>query len=330
MKDMTFAYPQFFFLFALLPLLIGWYIWRIKKNNPEIRVPTLEPFAISRVTFRQVMRHGLFALRVLALAALIVALARPQSSSSSKKVTTEGIDITIALDISTSMLAEDLKPNRMEAAKKTAQKFIQDRQSDRIGLVAFAAESFTQCPITIDHSVLINLVRELKTGMVEDGTAIGNGLATSVTRLKESKAKSKVIILLTDGDNNAGFIEPMMAAEIAKNYGVRVYTIGVGTRGMAPYPVKTPWGTQYQNIEVKINEDVLKNIANLTGGKFFRATNTKGLENIYDEINKMEQTKIDVHHFSRKSELFLPFALLAAALFAVEIFSRYTWLRTLP
>lgn len=330
MKDITFAHPYFFWLFIIIPFLIAWYIWRLKKNNPELRIHSLEPFNAPGLTVRHVFRHGLFVLRIVALSAIIIALARPQSSSSGKKVTTEGIDITISLDVSTSMLAEDLKPNRIEAAKKTAVKFIQDRQNDRIGLVVFAAESFTQCPVTIDHSVLINTLNEIKTGLLEDGTAIGNGLATGISRLKDSKAKSKVIVLLTDGNNNAGAIEPITAAEIAKSFGIRVYTIGVGTRGMAPYPFKTAWGTQYQNVPVEIDENVLQQIANLTGGKYFRATNSKGLEKIYEEINRMEQTKIDVAHFTRKSEMFLPLALMAIACFAAEILLRYTWLRTLP
>ena len=228
------------------------------------------------------------------------------------------------------MLAEDLKPNRIEAAKKTAEQFVKNRKNDRIGLVIFAAESFTQCPVTSNHSELINLTNAIKTGMVDDGTAIGNGLATAVSRLKDSKAKSRVIVLLTDGENNTGFIAPLTAADMAKTFGIRVYTIGVGTRGVAPYPFKTAYGTQYQNVEVRIDEELMKKIATITGGQYFRATNTKGLEKIYEEIDQMEKTKIDVMHFTRKGEEFLPFALLALGFIGIELILRYTYLRSIP
>lgn len=330
MKDITFAYPEFFYLLLLIPFLIGWYIWRRKQNHPELQVHTIEAFKATNISFRNVMKHGLLVLRVLAFTAAVFALARPQSSSSGKTISTEGIDIVISLDISTSMLAEDLKPNRIEAAKKTAVQFVKNRKNDRIGLVIFAAESFTQCPVTSNHSELINLTNAIKTGMVDDGTAIGNGLATAVSRLKDSKAKSRVIVLLTDGENNTGFIAPLTAADMAKTFGIRVYTIGVGTRGVAPYPFKTAYGTQYQNVEVRIDEELMKKIATITGGQYFRATNTKGLEKIYEEIDQMEKTKIDVMHFTRKGEEFLPFALLALGFIGIELILRYTYLRSIP
>jgi Ca-activated chloride channel family protein len=245
-------------------------------------------------------------------------------------VNTEGIDITIALDISTSMLAEDFKPNRLEAAKKAATEFINARINDRIGLVVFSSTSFTQCPITFDHDVLKNLFKSVKSGMIEDGTAIGMGLATAVDRLKDSKAKSKVIILLTDGINNTGIVAPLTAAEIAKTYGVRVYTIGVGTKGKAPYPMQTPFGTQYVNVDVQIDEDVLRKIASTTNGKYFRAVGNKALENIYKEIDKLEKTKIDESVFSRKTEEFLPLAIIAGALLLFEVLFRYFYLRKIP
>jgi Ca-activated chloride channel family protein len=245
-------------------------------------------------------------------------------------VTTEGIDIIIALDISSSMLAEDLKPNRIEAAKKVAEQFIDGRPNDRIGLVVFSGESFTQCPMTTDHAVLKNLFQGLQSGMLADGTAIGEGLATAVNRIRNSKAKSKVIILLTDGVNNMGSIAPVTAGEIAKTFGIRVYTIGIGTQGVAPYPVKTPFGIQYQNMEVQIDEDILKQIAQETGGKYFRATSTSKLKEIYSDIDQLEKTKIDVTEFRHKSEEFYPLIILAALLLGLEMILRYTLLKSLP
>ena len=261
---------------------------------------------------------------------LIFALARPQSSNKLQKSTTEGIDIMISLDISTSMLAMDFKPNRMEAAKEVAINFIQGRPNDRIGLVIFAAESFTQCPLTIDHAVLINLFRDIRTGMLEDGTAIGDGLATAVNRIKDSDSKSKVIILLSDGENNRGQIAPLTAAEIARTFGVRVYTIGVGTIGTAPFPINTVFGQQVQNMEVKIDEAMLKEIATLTGGHYFRATDKNKLEEIYKEIDAMEKTKTEIQEYTKKGEEFLIFALLAFIFLLSEILLRNTVLRTIP
>jgi Ca-activated chloride channel family protein len=330
MKDIIFANPEWFYAFIILPLLIVWYIFRNKKQQPELTLSTTEAFSKTKTTWKVKSRHILFALRIIAFSAIIIVMARPQSTASRKDVRTEGIDIVMALDISTSMLAEDFRPNRLEAAKKTAMDFIDDRIDDRIGLVVFAGESFTQSPVTIDHDVIKNLFKDLKTGLIEDGTAIGMGLATSINRLKESKAKSKVIILLTDGVNNTGIISPQTAAELAQSFNIRVYTIGVGTHGFAPYPVQTPWGMRRQNMEVRIDEQLLKNVAALTGGKYFRATNNKGLREIYKEIDSMEKTRVDVSIYSKKSEEFLPFAIAAALIFILEIFLRFFFFRVLP
>ncbi|MDQ1266056.1 MAG: Ca-activated chloride channel [Bacteroidota bacterium] len=335
MKDIFFANPSYFFLLLLVPVFIAWYIWKLKKLNPSLVVSTVEGFSKTKPSGRVRARHLLFILRALAFIFLVIALARPQSSSSRRSVQTEGIDIVMALDVSTSMLAEDFKPNRIEAAKKTALEFIENRPDDRIGLTIFSGESFTQCPVTIDHDVLKNLFKDIKSGMILDGTAIGMGLATAINRLKDSKAKSKVIILLTDGINNTGFIAPLTAADIAKTYGIRVYTIGVGTKGKAPYPFKVQtWSgqviTQYQNIDVQIDEEVLKKIASSTNGNYFRATGNKSLENIYKEIDKMEKTRIDVAHFTRFSEKFLPFVIIGLVLFGMELLLRYTILKFIP
>jgi len=253
-----------------------------------------------------------------------------QSSTSWQNVITEGIDIVIAIDISGSMLAEDFKPNRLEASKEVADEFISKRPNDRIGLVVFSGESFTQCPLTTDHAILRNLFKDIKSGMIEDGTAIGMGLATGVNRLETSEAKSKVIILLTDGVNNSGLISPATAAEIAKSFGIRVYTIGVGTQGTAPYPFQTPYGIKYQQIQVKIDEVMLKEISDLTGGQYFRAVNKSSLEDIYEEIDKLEKSKIEVTEFKKKTERFLPFAIFAGILVLLELLFRNTLFRSIP
>ncbi len=276
------------------------------------------------------LRHVLFALEVLAIVFLVFALARPQSSNSWQTYTSEGIDIVLALDISGSMLARDFTPDRLEAAKEVATKFILERPQDKIGLVIFAGESFTQCPLTTDQAVLVNLLREVKSGMIEDGTAIGLGLANAVNRLKDSPAKSKVVILLTDGVNNRGAIAPATAAELAKTYGIRVYTIGVGTYGEAPYPVQTPFGVQLQNVPVEIDEDVLQQIAALTGGKYFRATDNDKLKQIYQEIDQLEKSKIEVKHFSKKNEQYFIFGLIGMCLLITQALLRYTVLRKIP
>lgn len=328
---MVFANPTYLYLLLLLIPMIGWYVYKLRKSQPSLQVSSTEAFEVAGATSWKVyLRHVPFALRTLAIALLIVVLARPQSTDSWQNSTTEGIDIVMAMDISTSMLAEDLKPNRLEAAKDVAASFINGRQNDNIGLVVFAAESFTQCPLTIDHGVLLNLFKDIQPGIIQDGTAIGLGLANAVSRIKDSQAKSKVIILLTDGVNNTGEIAPVTAAEIAKTFGIRVYTIGVGTQGEAPYPIPTAFGIQYQNIPVEIDEQVLKQIASTTGGQYFRATDNASLKEIYSEIDQMEKTKISVQEFSKKQEEYKNWALIVFALLLVEVLLRNTLLRNIP
>lgn len=330
MSRITFAQPYFLWLLILIPVLVAASIFYNRKKKTDVRLSSFDNFIGYVPTFRQRIQLVPFILKLLAIAAIIVALARPQSSSSGQNVTTEGIDIVIALDISSSMLAEDLKPNRIEAAKKVADQFIDGRPNDRIGLVVFSGESFTQCPMTTDHAVLKNLFEGIQSGMLIDGTAIGEGLATAVNRIRGSKAKSKVIILLTDGVNNLGSIAPVTAGDIAKTFGIRVYTVGIGTQGVAPYPVKTPFGIQYQNMEVQIDEDILKQIAQGTGGKYFRATSTSKLKEIYSDIDQMEKTRIDVTEFRHKSEEFYPLILLAVLFLGLEVILKYTLLKSLP
>jgi len=330
MNNMIFANPEYLYLLVLIVFAAIWYIFRQNKISANIQISSTKAFAKMPKSYKYYLRHLLFLLRIAAFALLIIALARPQAKNSWKKISTEGIDIVLTIDISGSMLAEDLKPNRLEASKDVAIQFISGRELDRIGLVVFSGESFTQCPLTTDHKVLINLFNELKSGMIEDGTAIGLGLANAVRRLQESEAKSKVIILLTDGVNNVGDIDPITAAEIAQTYGIRVYTIGVGTLGMAPYPFQTAFGIQYQNVEVKIDEEVLRKIAELTKAKYFRATDNKTLKEIYTEIDKLEKSKIEEKEFSRKEELFLTFALWAALCIIFEILLKNSLLRTIP
>ncbi len=329
MNRITFAEPLFLYLLAIVPAMIVFYILKQQKATASIRMPGLQPFLTARTTFRHWLRHALFAMRTLGITLLIFVLARPQAINKFQNVSTEGIDIILTLDISGSMLARDFKPNRLEASKDVATEFISGRPYDRIGLVVFSGVSFTQCPLTTDHAVLINLLRQVQSGMIEDGTAIGMGLATAVNRIKDSKAKSKVIILLTDGVNNMGEIAPLTAADIAKTFGIRVYTIGVGTQGMAPYPVQTPFGIQYQDMPVEIDEGILKQIAETTGGKYFRATDNDKLVQVYREIDKLEKSKIDVRQFNRKEEKYFLPALIAFCLLAFEILIRNTIFRNL-
>ncbi|MFZ4462433.1 MAG: vWA domain-containing protein [Bacteroidales bacterium] len=325
----VFANPGYlYFLLAIIPLTV-WYILRNSSQQPYLQISDSEMFAKGSKSWRVVFRHSLFALRMIALAALIIALARPQSSSSGQNVTIEGIDIVISLDVSGSMLARDLQPDRLEASKNVASDFIKGRPGDRMGLVIFSGESFTQVPLTTDHGLLLNMFSGIKSGMIEDGTAIGDGLATAVTRLKESNAISKVVILLTDGVNNAGAVDPLTAAEIAKVFGIRVYTIGVGTYGTAPYPVQTPFGIQLRDMQVEIDEPLLQDIAQKTEGKYFRATSNQKLVEIYQEIDKLERSKIDVTEFKRKHEEYLPWALLALVLVFAEFILRNTIFRSL-
>ncbi len=327
---MTFASPLWFLMLILLVPLIVWYILKEDTFKANLTISTTEAFEKAPKQAVVYLRHLPFILSVIAYCAVVCALARPQMSDSWSNKTTEGIDIVMSLDISSSMLAEDLKPNRLEAAKKVATHFINERPNDNIGVVLFAGESFTQCPLTINHAQLINLISGVKSGMIEDGTAIGNGLATAINRLKDSQAKSKVIILLTDGSNNRGEIAPVTAGEIAKTFGIRIYTIGVGKQGMAPYPVQTPYGIQYQDIEVDIDEPTLEQIANITGGKYFRATDNKSLEQIYQDIDTLEKTIINVSEFSQKEEMFHWFALLAVLCVICSVVLKNTILRSIP
>lgn len=323
-QHMSFAHPWFFGLLLLIPFLIWWQYRDKKYDNPSIRLTTISGIKEVKPGWRVTLRPLLFWLRILSLAFLAVALARPQSSSVSESIDSEGIDIVMSVDVSGSMLAEDLKPNRIEAAKEVATEFVDGRPTDRIGLVIFSGESFTQVPITIDHNVLKQQISQIKSGVLVDGTAIGMGLATGVDRLRASKAKSRVLILLTDGVNNTGLIDPSTALEIAKRYKVRVYTIGIGSEGQAPYPVQTPFGTQKQMMPVQIDEALLQKIAKETGGKYYRATSNRSLKSIYTEIDQLEKTKIEVSSYKHYAELFFPFALLAILFLAVEMLLRYT------
>lgn len=327
---MTFKNPELFYLLLVILPMAAWYIFRQKRNTASIQVSSTASVFRAPKTIRHYLRHLVFVCQVIAIAFFVVVLARPQSSSNWENVTTEGIDIIISLDISSSMLARDFSPDRLEAAKNVAMEFISGREYDRMGLVVFAGEAFTQCPLTTDRAVLLNLFKDIQSGLIEDGTAIGNGLATAVSRLKDSEAVSRVVILLTDGENNRGEVAPMTAAEIAKTFGIRVYTVGVGTVGTAPYPVQTPFGIELRDMEVKIDEDLLTQIASITGGQYFRATSNKKLEEIYREIDKLEKSKIDVQQYSRKSEEFLPFALLGALFLIAALFLRTTIFRSIP
>jgi len=330
MDKYSFANPQMFYLFLALIPVIAWYVFRQKKLHASLQVSSTRNLEHLPLTWKHYLRHLLFATTLGVLSLLIVVLARPQSSENWENVQTEGIDIVMTIDVSTSMLARDLKPDRLEAAKEVATQFIAGRPYDRIGLVVFSGESFTQCPITTDHPVVINLLRNTETGVLEDGTAIGNGLATAVSRLKESKALSKVVILLTDGENNRGEIPPLTAAEIAKTYGVRVYTIGVGTIGTAPYPMQTPFGVRIQVVQVEIDEESLQSIADITGGKYFRATSNDKLKMIYEEIDALEKSKIEVKEFSKKQEEFQKYALTAMLLLVAGILLKMSVFRNIP
>ena len=317
---MFFEYPKLLWLLAIPALLLLHYLWmEIRGRRPHLRVSTAAPWLKGGTSALAVIRHLPFALRLAALTLIIVAIARPRSSTEIEKIDTEGIDIVLAMDVSTSMLARDFKPDRISAAKDIAIEFIAERPSDRIGIVVFAGESYTQCPLTTDRATLINLMKEVQTGLIEDGTAIGNGLATAVARMKDSDAKSRVVILLTDGVNNSGEIAPQTAAEIAKTYGIRVYTIGVGANGMAPYPVMTPWGPDVQQMKVEIDEQLLQNIADATGGRYFRATDNTKLSEIYSEINKMEKARTTIDSFPVYKELFGKYALAALICLLLEL-----------
>ncbi|MBQ6953112.1 MAG: VWA domain-containing protein [Bacteroidales bacterium] len=317
---MYFEYPYLLWLLVLPALLVLRYLWiEWKDRRVHMRVSALDAWKAGGRSVLEIVRHLPFLLRTAALCLLIVAIARPRSSTQVEKVDTEGIDILFAMDVSTSMLARDFQPDRLSAAKDIAIEFIAQRPSDRMGIVVFAGESYTQCPLTTDRATLINLMKEVQTDLIEDGTAIGNGLATAVARLKDSDAKSRVVILLTDGVNNRGEIDPAMATEIAKTYGIRVYTIGVGANGTAPYPVQTPWGIELQKIPVEIDEALLQHIAEGTGGRYFRATDNTKLAEIYGEIGQMEKTRTSVDSFPVYKDLFKNYALAALVCLLLEL-----------
>ena len=317
---MFFEYPYLLWLLLLPLLLTARYLYiELRERRPHLRVSSVRPWTKGGRSVLSVIRHLPFALRIAALSLIILALARPRSSNEVEKRDTEGIDIVLAMDVSTSMLARDFTPDRLSAAKDIAIEFISQRPSDRMGIVVFAGESYTQCPLTTDRATLINLMKEVQTDLIEDGTAIGNGLATAVARMMDSDATSRVVILLTDGVNNRGEIAPQTAAEIAKTYGIRVYTIGVGANGTAPYPVMTPWGVEVRNMQVEIDEDLLKEVAKTTGGRYFRATDNTKLAEIYSEINKMETARTTVDSFPVYKELFGGYALAALICLALEL-----------
>lgn len=333
LTHITFANKWVLYLIPGVLALAGvWWYFLSKKNFPSLTLSATNAFAGMAMPFKARIKKFLPALRVASLIFLLMALARPQTSYDEEKVTTEGIDIVIALDVSTSMLAKDFSPNRLEAAKKEAMNFIEGRLHDRIGLVVFSGESFTQCPVTIDHAIVKNQLKQIKNGLIEDGTAIGMGLATSVQRLKELSSKSKVVILMTDGVNNRGLIDPMTASDIAMQFKVRVYTIGIGTNGKAMTPVAmTPGGELiFDYADVQIDEPLLKDIAKKTGGQYFRATDNKRLKEIYAQIDKLEKTKIEVSAYEHKTEKFFPFALIAGALVLLEILFRYLIVKSIP
>ena len=317
---MFFEYPKLLWLLVVPALLVLHYIYlELAQRHPHLRVSTSIPWLIKKTTLASSIRHIPFMLRILALSLIVVAIARPRSSEVIEKIDAEGIDIVLAMDVSTSMLARDFTPDRISASKDIAIEFIAQRPTDRMGIVVFAGESYTQCPLTTDRAALINMMKEVETGLIDDGTAIGNGLATAIARMKDSDAKSRVVILLTDGVNNSGEVSPQMAVEIAKTYGIRVYTIGVGREGMAPYPVITPWGVEVRNLEVEIDGDLLKQIADETGGRYFRANDNTKLAEIYDEINQMEKARTTVDSFPIYKKLFGKYALLALLLILAEL-----------
>lgn len=327
---MVFANIEYLFLLLLLIPYIVWYILKHKKNNATLQMSDTNIYSDIKKSYKIYLLHAPFILRIIVLSLVILILARPQTTNNWQNSEVEGIDIMLAIDVSTSMLAEDLKPNRLEAAKDVAAEFISGRPNDNIGITLFAGESFTQCPLTVDHTVLLNLFQSINSGIVEDGTAVGMGIANAVSRLKDSKAKSKVIILLTDGTNNKGDISPLTAADIAKSFGIRVYTIGVGTNGMAPYPLRVAGTIQYINTPVEIDEKTLTQIAITTNGNYFRATNNSKLKEVYKEIDKLEKTKLNVKQYSKRHEEYQWFALIALLFLLLEFYLRNSILKKIP
>lgn len=330
MENFEFTRPEFLWLLIIIAPMIAWYIWKNKNNSAKYQLSNLKAFQKSPLPAVYYLRHILFLFRLSAVILLIVALARPKVIIENSTSTTEGISISMAIDISSSMLAKDFDPDRLEVAKNEAINFISGRPNDRVAVVAFAGESFTQCPLTTDHATAINLLQDLETGIIEDGTAIGLGLANAITRLKDDDAKSKVVILLTDGVNNSGSIAPLTAADMAASLGIRVYTIGIGKNGTAPFPVQTPFGTQYQQMEVQIDEDMLQEIADKTGGAYFRATDGEKLSEIYQEIDKLEKTIFLKEENTQYKDYFMPFLIIALLLLITEIALSNTILKTNP
>lgn len=328
LKNIHFAQPWFFWLFLLLPLLVAWYIRRSDAGLGAMKISDVSAGGLG--SWKTMLRHLPFVFRLSALSMIILALAKPQTQYEVQNAEGEGVDIVLCIDVSGSMTAQDLTPNRLEAAKSVAIDFVNKRTADRIGIVIFSGESFTQCPLTTDHQVLISALQNIRNGLLEDGTAIGSGLGTSVDRLRSSSAKSKVIILLTDGENNGGLIDPQTAKEIAKAFSIKVYTIGVGTDGFAPQPVQTPMGIVMQNGKVSIDEKLLKQIAFETGGNYFRAKDNVGLSGIYDEINRLEKSTIKLSTITRYTEKFFPFAVAALLFLFIEIVLRFTVFRKFP
>ena len=332
---MTFANSAYLLLMLLIIPCVIWYVLRGNRRRATLSVPTTSMYAGMRKSWKYYLIHVPFILDMIAIVLLSLILARPQTTDRWQDTEIEGIDIMLCVDVSTSMLAEDLKPNRIEAAKQVASEFINGRPNDNIGLTIFAGEAFTQCPMTVDHAVLLNMFQNVSSdiaakGIIEDGTAIGMGLANAISRLKDSQAKSKVIILLTDGSNNRGEISPMTAAEMAKSFGIRVYTIGVGTNGTAPYPVQGAFGKQYINMAVEIDENVLRQIAQTASGQYYRATSNSKLKEVYEEIDKLERTKLQVKEFSKNQEEYQPLALLLILSLLLSILLKQTVLRTIP
>lgn len=330
LRNLEFANAGYLWLLAVIPLLVAWYVWKHKRLHANFSVSTGKPF-FQTPSVRSRFRHIPFVLRLLAICFVVIALARPQSSLSHKKIDVEGIDIVMALDISGSMMAKDFQPNRLEACKKVIQSFVEGRPTDRIGLVVYAGEAYTKCPLTTDHATLLSALESVKFGVIDDGTAIGDGLGTAINRLRDSKAKSKVIILLSDGVNNRGYVDPRSAAELAKEFNIRVYTIGCGSMGTALQPARDARGNIiYLPQKVEIDEALLKDIAKVTGGLYFRAANKDKLTAVYAEIDAMEKTRISETHFTNKSDEFFLFLLCAIALFLGEIVLRYSVLRVKP
>jgi len=329
LNTISFASPWVLWLVLLLPLTIWWYVTRSNSSQAGLKVSSLKSFqGIS--SWKNLFRHAPFLCRLLAMALIIVAMARPQTKNEEQRAEGEGVDIILCIDVSGSMTAQDFTPNRMEAAKAVAVNFVANRLTDRIGIVIFSGESFTQCPLTTDKAVLTSAIENIRNGLLEDGTAIGDGLSTSVDRLRSSKSKSKVVILLTDGENNGGLIGPINAKEIAKAFGIRVYTIGVGTEGYAPFPIKTDLGVIIQQQKVTIDEKLLKEIAGETGGKYFRAKDNSGLENIYNEIDGLEKSKVEITTITRYTEKFFPYVIMALVLLLLELVLRFTVFKKFP